>query len=108
MTIIHIKPRSKHLRAVPGAIVFRNDLGQVTSNIIEYKAQLFMRMFIGVIKKQGMIAKGSGQFTVLLGEGFKWELFLDDIWENYQANMDPDYLDYAAQLVVGEILLLSM
>ena len=108
MMEIHIVPRTKHLRAVPEAIVFRDDFGEVTLNIIQYEAQLFMNMFIGVIKKHGMPAKGTAQFSVLLGEGLKWELFLDDIWANFRIYKDPNYLGNAAQLAVGEILLLSM
>jgi hypothetical protein len=79
---------SDGLRAVPGALVAvsTND-GKVVYNALDPFMQQFMGRCIGAIKKAGMKAKGSGQFSVLLGDS-EVELILDEFWLEFSAIKD--------------------
>ena len=79
-------PPASGLRAVPGALVSQDrHSGQVTYNLLTPHMKQFMGRCIGAIKKAGLPAKGTGQFSVLVGEpGIEIHLS-----EFYQPSDDP-------------------
>lgn len=78
------KPRAPDggLRPVPGAGVYRYG-GQVMYNLLDPVMQQFLGRCVGAIKKVGIRAKGTGSFSVLLGEDQKAELQLDQFWKEF-------------------------
>jgi len=54
--------------------------------------QQFMGRCIGAIKKAGLRAKGSGQFSVIIGDAGA-ELILDDYWQQFSATKDQAVFD---------------
>jgi hypothetical protein len=79
---------SGSLRLVPGAGVFRDNSGQVMYNLLDPVMQQFLGRCVGAIKKAGVRAKGTGSFSVLLGEEQKAELQLDPFWKQYCESQD--------------------
>lgn len=74
------------LRAVPNAIVASKQ-GQVVHNMLDPWMQQFMGRCVGAIKKAGLRAKGTGQFSVKVGEA-QAELRLDQFWAEYSKSQD--------------------
>jgi hypothetical protein len=77
------------LRGVPGALTARTADGQVIYNMLTPHMQQFMRRCINAIKRDGIAAKGTGQFSVLIGER-KAELQLD---QYFQPIDDPTIVE---------------
>jgi hypothetical protein len=73
------------LRAVPGAMVARSQDGRVAYNMLTPHMQQFMGRCVRAIKRAGIAAKGTGQFSVLLGQQ-RTELRLEQF---YQPSDDP-------------------
>lgn len=69
----------KTLRAVPGAAAVSHQ-GEVIYNLLTPHMQQFLGRCVGAIKKAGIKAKGTGQFSVLLGDA-QAELRLDEFYE---------------------------
>lgn len=89
---------NRNLRAVPGASAYRDASGRVIYNMLDPWMQKFMGQCVGAIKKAGIRAKGTGQFSVLLGEDRSLELPLDEFWRDFAKSQDPAILD---QVVVA-------
>jgi len=68
--------------------------GEVVLNILTPHMQQFLGRCVGAIKKAGIKAKGSGQFSVLLNDG-QHEIHLTRF---YKPEDDPELI----QAVVGE------
>ena len=69
------------LRPVPGALVATDKrTGQVIYNMLTPHMKQFMGRCIGAIKRDGIAATGTGQFSVLVGER-RTELRLDLYYE---------------------------
>jgi hypothetical protein len=77
------------LREVPGALVARTLDGRVAYNILTPHMQQFMGRCVSAIKRSGIAAKGTGQFSILLGEQ-RAELRLDQF---YQPTDDPTIVE---------------
>ena len=78
----------RRLRAVPGAGVVQAQDGRVIYNFLDPGMQQFMGNCVGAVKRAGIRAKGTGQFSILLGEDRKAELRLDDFWAELQQSED--------------------
>ena len=85
------------LRPVPGAGVFRDTGGQVMYNLLDPVMQQFLGRCIGAIKKAGIRVKGTGSFSVLLGEDHKAELQLDQYWKEFCDSQDPGVFGRVAE-----------
>ena len=59
----------------------------------------FMGRCIGAIKKTGIKAKGTQNFSILLGDDSDKELQLDEFWKRFQESQDEAILDAVAELV---------
>jgi hypothetical protein len=78
------------LRPVPGALVASDRAtGQVVYNLLTPHMQQFMGRCVSAIKRAGVVAKGTGQFSILLGEQ-RSELRLDKF---YQPSDDPGLIE---------------
>lgn len=73
------------LRAVPGALVYRDAEGRVGLNLLTPHMQQFMGRCVGALRNAGIPARGTGQFSLLVGEGGE-ELLLDEF---YRPDDDP-------------------
>jgi hypothetical protein len=83
------KPASG-LRPVPGALVASDKAtGQVVYNLLTPHMQQFMGRCVSAIKRGGIAAKGTGQFSILVGEQ-RTELRLDQF---YQPSDDPAIIE---------------
>jgi hypothetical protein len=78
--------KKKGLDAVPGALVTSYD-GEVIYNMLTPHMQQFLGRCIGAMKKEGIKAKGTGQFSILLGENTQAEIKLSDY---YKPEDDPE------------------
>jgi hypothetical protein len=78
----------KNLRAVPGAAAVSHE-GKVIYNLLTPHMQQFLGRCVGAIKKAGIKAKGTGQFSVAIGDLQK-ELRLDDYYKPFD---DPAIVD---------------
>jgi hypothetical protein len=78
----------KNLRPVPGAAVMSHD-GKVIYNMLTPHMQQFLGRCIGAIKKVGITAKGTGQFSIVLGDT-QIELPLEQF---YKPSDDPTIID---------------
>jgi hypothetical protein len=78
----------KNLRAVPGAAAVSHE-GKVIYNLLTPHMQQFLGRCVGAIKKAGITAKGTGQFSVVIGDLQK-ELRLDEF---YKPSDDPANVD---------------
>jgi hypothetical protein len=76
-------------RAVPGALVVGTAEGGVIYNLLTPHMQQFMGRCIGTLKRAGIRAKGTGQFSVLIGKRER-ELRLDRF---YQPVDDPAMIE---------------
>src|SRR5262249_54568248 len=76
------------LRVVPGAGVYRDSSGQVMYNLLDPIMQQFLGRCVGAVKKAGIQAKGTGSFSLLLGEDQKAELPLDQFWREFANSQD--------------------
>jgi hypothetical protein len=83
------KQADSGLRGVPGALNARNADGRVVYNMLTPHMQQFMGRCVSAIKKNGITAKGTGQFSILLGEQ-SIELRLDQF---YQPSDDPSIIE---------------
>jgi hypothetical protein len=77
------------LRAVPGALSYSNKEGAVLYNMLTPHMQQFMGRCVSAIKKAGIAAKGTGQFSILVGER-RAELRLDKF---YQPEDNPKLVE---------------
>lgn len=68
------------LRAVPGTLVARTPDGRVVYNMLTPHMQQFMGRCVSAVKRSGIGAKGTGQFSILLGAQ-RTELRLDQFYE---------------------------
>jgi hypothetical protein len=64
--------------------------GQVVYNLLTPHMQQFLGRSVGAIKREGIKAKGTGQFSVLLGEHQEKELHLSSY---YKPTDDPALLE---------------
>jgi len=84
------------LRAVPGALSYATRDGGVLYNLLTPHMQQFMGRCVSAIKKTGIAAKGTGQFSILVGDR-NAELRLDKF---YQPEDNPKLIEdvlHAAQ-----------
>ena len=82
--------RKPELRPVPGALVASAG-GHVIYNMLTPHMQQFMGRSVSAIKKSGLKAKGTGNFSILVGEQ-QAELQLDRF---YQPTDDPALIEDA-------------
>jgi len=82
------------LQAVPGAASFSHG-DEVVYNILTPHMQQFLGRCIGALKKEGITAKGTGQFSIVLGDAGTEELHLQHF---YRPDDDPALI----QAVVSE------
>jgi hypothetical protein len=68
----------RDLRAVPGAGAYSSG-GKVIYNMLDPMMQQLMGRSIGAVKKAGMRARGTGQFSISLDDGTH-ELLLDEFY----------------------------
>ena len=54
--------------------------------------QQFMGKCVGVLKKAGLKAKGTGQFSILIGEN-QCELNLDEFWAEFADKNDSNVFE---------------
>jgi len=85
------------LRPVPGAGVYSDHSGKVVYNMLDPWMGKFMGRCVGAIKKSGIPAKGTGQFSVLLGENQQAELRLDHFWGRFQKSQDESIFEEVAR-----------
>ena len=85
------------LRAVPGAGVYRDNSGQVMYNLLDPVMQQFLGRCVGAIKKAGIRAKGTGSFSILLGDEQEAELQLDQFWSEYCGSQDAGIFGRVAE-----------
>jgi hypothetical protein len=85
------------MRPVSGAGIYRDRDGQVNYNLLDPIMQQFLGRCIGAIKKAGIRAKGTGSFSILLGEHQKAELQLDQFWKEFCDSRDPEVFDRVAE-----------
>ena len=85
------------LRAVPGAGVYADKTGKVVYNMLDPMMGQFMGRCVGAVKKSGIKAKGTGQFSILLGDDQSSELRLDDFWTEFQKSQDGSVFDKVAE-----------
>jgi hypothetical protein len=90
-------PPGATLRPVAGAGVFRDNNGQVIYNLLDPVRQQFLGRCVRAIKQAGVRAKGTGSFSVLLGEDQKAELSLDRFWKDYCDSQDADVFARVAE-----------
>lgn len=83
----------ERVRAVSGAGVYRDHEGRVAYNMLDPMMQQFLGRCVGAIKKAGIHAKGSGQFSVLLGDEQQYELILDPFWARFAESQDVSVFD---------------
>jgi hypothetical protein len=76
------------LRPVPGAGAYRDNSGQIMYNLLDPIMQSFLGRCVAAIKKAGIRAKGTGSFSVLLGEDQTAELQLDQYWKEFCEAQD--------------------
>jgi hypothetical protein len=92
---------SDGLSAVAGAGVYCVDhlpeQGHVACNLLDPEMQRFLGQCVGAIQRAGVQAKGTGQFSVLLGEELKAELPLDSFWRDFFRSRDPRVVDRVVQ-----------
>jgi len=81
------------LRAVRGALVASDQGGSVLYNLLTPHMQQFMGKCVGAIKKTGVAAKGTGQFSILVGE-HKRDLRLEAF---YKPTDDPQLVELVVQ-----------
>jgi hypothetical protein len=76
------------LRSVPGALTASTESGRVIYNMLDPLMQRFMGQCVGALKKEGIRAKGTGQFSVRVGENGAAEVILDEFWRRYAKDQD--------------------
>ena len=81
------------LRKVPGALSASDASGLVVYNMLDPWMQKFMGQCVAALKKAGIRARGTGQFSVRLGEDGQKELQLDSFWSRYAKTQSADELD---------------
>ena len=82
------KNRGDAPREVPGAGVYRNTSGQVIYNLLDPFMQQFLGRCVGAVKKAGIRAKGTGSFSIVLGDHQRAELQLDQFWREFCNSQD--------------------
>ena len=86
------------LRPVPGSIAISDGDGKVVHNMLDPMMGQFMGRCTGAVKKAGIKAKGTGQFSIALGDGDGLELPLYPLWEQYQQSQDQQVFGTAVEL----------
>lgn len=89
------------LRAVPRAAAYRSSDGKVVCNMLDPWMGKFMGRCVGAVKRAGIRAKGTGEFSILLGEDQKAELRLDEFWEEFQNSEDQGVFQKVADAAKG-------
>jgi hypothetical protein len=89
-------PESDGLRAVPGAGVYQSADARVDYNMLDPWMQQFMGRCVGAVKKAGIRAKGTGQFSILLGDDQRAELQLDEFWRELANSKDAAVFERVA------------
>lgn len=84
------KKKNEDLRAVEGAGVYKGANGKVIYNMLDPSMGKFMGQCVGAVKKAGIKAKGTGQFSILLDDDQDLELALDQFWANFQKSEDKN------------------
>jgi hypothetical protein len=77
----------KHLAPIEGALVWTSE-GQVVYNLLTPHMQQFMGRCIAETKKAGIQAKGTGQFSMIVGGSA--EVMLSEF---YQPDDDPRIIE---------------
>jgi hypothetical protein len=90
------RPEFEGLRAVPGAGVYESSDGRVVYNMLDPQMQQFMGRCVGAVKKAGIPAKGTGQFSILLGDDQRAELRLDEFWADFAKSEDAAVFERVA------------
>lgn len=83
------REESAELREVPGAMAVRTSDKKVAYNMLTPHMQQFMGRCVSAIKRIGLRAKGTGQFSILVGAEEK-EIRLEEF---YQPSDDPALVD---------------
>ena len=91
------------LRAVPGAGAYSKD-GKVIYNMLDPEMGQFMGRCVGAVKKAGIKAKGTGQFSISLNDG-KAELNLDQFYSDYcnQTKQLSEIFDEVVKTALSEL-----
>ena len=91
------------VRKVPGAMSASDRSGRVVYNMLDPWMQKFMGQCVSALKKEGIKARGTGQFSIQLGEAGKEELRLDVFWSRYSKNQSAS--EFAAVVAEAKRLL---
>ena len=89
-------PESDGLRAVPGAGVYQSSEGRVVYSMLNPSMKQFMGRCVGAVKKAGIRAKGTGQFSILLGDDQRAELALNEFWREFATSNEDAVFDRVA------------
>lgn len=81
------------LRKVPGTFSASNASGRVVYNALDPWMQQFMGRCVAALKKAGIHAKGTGQFSIRLGDDGQKELSLDVFWSRYATTQSAAEFD---------------
>jgi hypothetical protein len=81
------------LRKVPGASSASDAHARVVYNMLDPWMQRFMGQSVAALKKAGIRAKGTGQFSVRLGDDGQKELRLDAFWARYAKTQGAEEFD---------------
>ena len=81
------------LRKVPGALSASDASGRTVYNMLDPWMQKFMGQSVAALKKAGIRAKGTGQFSVRLGDEGQKELPLDAFWSRYAKTQSSEEFD---------------
>src|ERR1043165_1122545 len=80
-------------RRVPAALSASDAHGRVVYNMLDPWMQKFMGQCVGALKKAGIKAKGTGSFSIRIGDDGKNELPLDSFWTRYKESQNSAELD---------------
>ena len=81
------------LRKVTGALSASDASGRVVYNMLDPWMQKFMGQCVAALKKAGIRAKGTGQFSIRLGDEGEKELLLDTFWSRYAKTQSAEEFD---------------
>jgi hypothetical protein len=81
------------LRKVPGALSVSDASGGVVYNMLDPWMQKFMGQCVSALKNAGIKAKGTGSFSIRIGEDGKKELPLDSFWSRYAESQNAGEFD---------------
>ena len=81
------------LREVPGSFSASDANGRVVYNMLDPWMQKFMGQAVSALKKAGIRAKGTGQFSIRIGDEAQKEIPLDAFWARYAKSQRAEEFD---------------